>query len=148
MNKRMHFAIRIDAPRTRVWDVMLAPETYKRWTAEFTPGSYYEGSWQAGERIRFLSPDGSGMLAEIAENRPHEYVSIRHIGEIRNGVEDTTSESVRKWAPAFENYTLSDAGSSTDVRVDMNVTPEYEEYMGRTWPAALNRLKELCEAPS
>jgi uncharacterized protein YndB with AHSA1/START domain len=148
MNKKMHFSIRIDAPRKKVWNVMLSPETYKQWTAAFMPGSYYEGSWDAGERIVFGSPDGNGMLAEIAENRPHEYVSIKHVGELRNGVEDTTSESVRRWAPAFENYTFSDAGSSTDVRVEMDVTPEYEEYMARTWPVALARLKEICEGGS
>jgi uncharacterized protein YndB with AHSA1/START domain len=144
--ERMQFSARIDAPRKNVWDAMLAPDTYKQWTAEFMAGSYYEGSWDAGERIRFLSPDGGGMLAQIAENRPYEYVSIKHIGEIKDGVEDTTSETVRTWAPAFENYTFTDAGSGTDVHVEMDVMPEYEEYMGKAWPRALARLKEICEA--
>jgi hypothetical protein len=28
----------------------------------------------------------------------------------------------------------------------MDVTPAFEEYMGKTWPLALARLKALCES--
>jgi hypothetical protein len=34
------------------------------------------------------------MVAVIAEHRPQEFLSIEHLGEIRNGVEDTASEAV------------------------------------------------------
>ena len=52
---------------------------------------------------------------------------------------------VRSWAPAYENYTLSDAGDATELAVDNDVTPEFEEYMTKVWPKALARLKQLCE---
>jgi ADP-ribosylglycohydrolase len=39
-------------------------------TCPFMEGSYFEESWNAGERIRFLAPDGTGMTSVIAENRP------------------------------------------------------------------------------
>ena len=147
--KKLHYDATIAAPRALVWDTMLAPDTYQQWTAEFMPGSYYEGSWDEGSRIRFLAPDGTGMISVIATNRPHEFVSIKHLGEIKNGVEDTESDAVRAWAPAFENYTLSDAGSGTRVDVDMDVAGgEFEEFMAQTWPRALARLKALCESRS
>lgn len=101
--KTLHFTTLIHASREAVWNVMFAPETYKIWTAEFSEGSYFEGSWAKGERIRFLSPDGCGMTSVIAENRPHEFLSIRHLGIIKDGVEDTESEEARSWAPAYEN---------------------------------------------
>lgn len=142
----LHFDILIDAPRHVVWDTMLADRTFREWTAEFTSGSHYEGSWEEGATIRFLDPEGSGMVAEIAENRPNEYVSIRHLGFIENGVDDTASDAVRKWAPAYENYTLSDAGAATRVEVDVDATPEFEEMMRDSWPRALDRLKEVTEA--
>lgn len=144
--KKLRFSTIIHAGRETVWEVMLTPATYEMWTAEFAEGSRFEGSWAEGERIRFLGPDGSGMSAVIAENRPHEYLSIKHVGVIKHGVEDTTSDEVRAWAPAFENYTLANAGGATELTVDMDVTPDFEEYMQKTWPRALSRLKALCEA--
>lgn len=146
--KTLHFATTIHARPETVWEIMLAPATYRLWTSEFAEGSYFEGSWAKGERIRFMGPDGSGMTAVIAENRPHEFLSIKHLGMIKDGIEDTDSEAVRRWAPAFENYSFSKAGPTTELRVDMDVTPEFEEYMTKTWPKALSRLKALCEAPS
>jgi uncharacterized protein YndB with AHSA1/START domain len=145
MNK-VRFETVIEAPAEKVWNTMLAPDTYRQWTAEFDPGSYYEGSWQTGDRIRFLSSSGDGMSAVIAENRPHEFLSIKHVGLVKDGVEDTDSAEVRKWAPAFENYSLTQSESRTRLRVDMDVTAEFEEFMQRTWPKALARLKAICES--
>ena len=144
--KTLHFTATIQAKRDVVWRVMLEPATYELWTAEFAEGSYYEGSWAEGERIRFLAPDGSGITSVIAQNRPHEFLSIKHLGYIKGGVEDTDSEAVRGWAPAFENYSLSDTGSATELRVDLDVTPDFEQYMAESWPRALAKLKSICEA--
>jgi uncharacterized protein YndB with AHSA1/START domain len=143
--KTLHFSIDIRASRQTVWDTMLGRESYRLWTAEFAEGSYYEGSWEQGARVRFLVPSGHGMVAVIAEHRPQEFLSIKHLGYVRDGVEDTDSEMVRSWAPAFENYSLSYAGLSTHLAIDIDVTPEFEEYMTTVWPKALARLKRLCE---
>lgn len=146
--KKLHFETVIDAPRQDVWDAMLEPETYRQWTSAFMEGGYYEGSWEEGSSIRFLGPDGSGMSSVIAENRPNEFISIRHIGIIKDGVEDTESEEARKWAPAYENYTLSQVGQSTKVEIDMDITPEYERIMTETWPRALEKLRQISEEPA
>jgi uncharacterized protein YndB with AHSA1/START domain len=143
--KTLHFAIVIHASRGTVWDTLFAPDTYRLWTVEFAEGSFFEGSWDQGTRMRFLVPSGHGMVSIIAENRPQEFLSIRHIGYVKDGVEDTESEMVRNLAPAFENYSLSYAGLSTHLQVDIDVTPEFEEYMTTVWPKALARLKQLCE---
>jgi uncharacterized protein YndB with AHSA1/START domain len=45
MKETLHFEIEIYAPVKKVWDIMLTPETYKKWTSAFDPSSYYEGSW-------------------------------------------------------------------------------------------------------
>ena len=127
---------------------MIDPESYKEWTAAFTYGSYYEGSWQEGNRIKFLSPSGDGVIAEIAENRPNEFVSIRHLGFIAQGVEDTESEAVRAWAPAYENYTFTPTPNGTRLVVDQDVTEKSESYMAEAWPKALAKLKALCEHES
>ncbi|MGS5085243.1 SRPBCC domain-containing protein [Hydrogenophaga sp. A37] len=141
----LHFDILIHAPREHVWRTMLFSPTYERWTAIFCEGSSYEGSWDAGSTIRFCAPNGDGMVSVIDAHRPAEFVSIRHIGMIHNGVEDTTSEAVRAWTPCFENYTFSDEAGGTRVRVDVDVFGTYEDWMAQTWPNALQSLKTLCE---
>lgn len=148
MKQTLEFTIDIQAPRAAVWDAMLGPETYKAWTAPFCEGSYYEGSWEQGRKIRFLTPSGEGMVAEIAENRRHEFVSIRHLGEITpGGAEDVSSDKVRSWAPAYENYRFEDLpGGATRVRVTVDSLPDYLEFMQLTFPKALQELKLICEA--
>lgn len=147
MKKTLRFSAVIQAPPERVWERMLAPESYREWTAAFMEGSYYEGSWEPGQRIRFLSPMGGGMAAEIAENRRGAFVSIRHLGEVRpDGTEDLDSPAVRAWAPAYENYRFVARGDgATEVQVEMDSLPSYEAFMLEAWPKALARLKAVCE---
>ena len=142
----LHFTETINAPREKVWDALIDAASFKAWTAPFAEGSYFEGSWNQGDRIRFLAPDGGGMSSVIAESRPHEFISIKHLGEVKNGVDDFDSDSVRRWAPAFENYTLKDVGGATVIDVDIDVTPDFEQFMKDTWPIALDKLKSLSEA--
>lgn len=143
--KNLSFEIAIQAPRTVAWSTMLGESTYRQWTAAFCEGSHYRGSWDQGATIHFLSPTGDGMIAVIAKNEPLEFISIRHVGMIENGVEDTTSEKVRSWTPAYENYYFSDLADGCLVRVTLDTAPDYEQYMLDTYPKALAILKQLCE---
>ncbi len=144
--KRIRFTASINAPAAVVWRHVTDPESYRHWTSAFAEGSHFEGSWEQGARIRFLAPSGDGMVAEIAESRPSEFVSIRHLGMISNGVEDITSEAVRAWAPAYENYTFLAQPDGTTMVVDQDVAAEWEEYMNEAWPKALEKLKNLSES--
>jgi uncharacterized protein YndB with AHSA1/START domain len=138
--KKLHYTIIIDAPRELVWDTMLAPDTYRQWTAAFCEGSYYEGSWEKGSTIRFLSPSGEGMRAEIAENRPLEHISILHKAAITPEGEVEFPES------AFENYTFRDSGQGTELQVDMDIDEKHEAMFAGLWPRSLALLKALCES--
>ncbi len=147
---KLHTSILINAPKEKVWEIMLGPESYKEWTAAFNPGSRYEGSWDQGATIRFIGPDPEtgeegGMLSRIAENRPYEYLSIEHLGIIKKGVEDTTSEEARKWVPAHENYTFVDKDGATELQIDQDLNEEYIESFKKMWDLALQKLKEMCE---
>jgi hypothetical protein len=86
------------------------------------------------------------MVSEIAEHRVNEFTSIRHLGHVAHGVEDTQSEAIRAWAPAYENCSfLPTAALGTRLVVDQDVTLEFEPYIAQAWPRALQRLKQLCE---
>ncbi len=130
---------------------MLTQETYREWTSAFEPTSCYEGTWDKGSKMLFISSSsGSGMVSEIAENILHKFISVKHLGEIHGGVEDTTSEAVKKWAPAYENYTFTEKESGTLLGIDMELasSPESKamvEMFEGLWPKALLILKEICE---
>lgn len=144
--QRLNFSVHIAAPVARVWSTMLELDTYRDWTSAFTEGSTYEGSWEPGARIRFLSPSGDGMVAEIAENRRHALVSVRHLGVIANGIEDTTSEAVKAWTPAYENYRFTPEAGGTRLDIEQDTSADWADAMNGMWPLALARLKALCEA--
>jgi hypothetical protein len=146
---KLHFEIAINAPRQKVWNTMLDDASYREWTDVFAPGSYYVGDWGKGSKILFLAPgkEGgmSGMVSKIKENRPYEYLSIEHVGVVQDGKEDTTSESVKGWAGAHENYTFKEVNGVTQVLVDLDSVDEYKEMFQNMWPKALQKLKELAE---
>ncbi len=148
---KLQFVTKINAPKEKVWHTMLDDATYREWTAAFCEGSYYKGSWNVGSKILFLGPqkDGvdEGMVSRIESNRPYEFISIEHLGEMHNGVEDTTSEKVKKWAGAHENYTFNEKDGVTTVVVDldMNLDEVYTDMFKDMWPKALLTLKALAE---
>jgi hypothetical protein len=148
--QKLHFSIKINAPKEKVWHAMLDDKPYREWTAAFNPGSYYKGDWSKGSKILFLGPDPKtgeegGMVSRIAENKLYEYISIEHLGIVQNGKEDTTSEAAKKWAPAFENYTLKEKDGKTEVLIDVDVEDEHAEMFNKMWPEALQKLREIAE---
>ncbi len=146
---KLNFSILIDAPISKVWDTMLEDKTYRIWTEEFAAGSHYVGNWNQGSKILFLGPteDGklAGMVSRIKENKLHKYISIEHLGEAYDGVEDTTSDRVKVWAGALENYTFVNKDGKTELVVDLDINEEFKEMFEGMWPKALQKLKSLCE---
>lgn len=146
---KLNFSVVINATISKVWDTMLEDKTYRIWTEEFAPGSHYAGNWNKGSKILFLGPteDGklAGMVSRIKENELHKYISIEHLGEVYDGIEDTTSERVKVWAGALENYTFIDKNGKTELIVDMDINEEFKEMFEDMWPKALRKLKSLCE---
>lgn len=143
--KKMEYDIEINATPETVWNIIIGKETYPEWTAVFCEGSAVETDWKKGSKALFLDSNGSGMVAEIEENIPHEFLSIKHLGEISNGVEDTMSDKVKEWAGAHENYTLKAVDGKTLWKVEIDVTTDFIDYMNEAWPKAQKRVKEMAE---
>lgn len=150
---KINESIQINATAKKVWNAVTDKDNYKVWTEPFSPGSYFEGNWEEGSKILFLAPDSesglnSGLVSVIVENRPFTFISIKHIGEVNKGVEDTTSEQVQAWAPFFENYIFEEKNGVTTFTVDMETTDEYHSQMLSMWQSALLKLKEVAESGS
>ena len=146
---KVHYEILIDAPVEKVYQTMLDPKGFEEWTAEFNPTSYYEGSWEKGATIRFISTDENGnragMVSRIKENTPNEFVSIEHLGIINGDREIFDDPEMEGWTGALENYTFSEQAGKTLLSIDADSTANFKAYFEETWPKALNKLKRMCE---
>jgi activator of Hsp90 ATPase-like protein len=142
---RLTFTTTINAPKEVVWRTMLDDQTYREWTSTFQEGSYVITDWKPGSKALFLAPDGNGMVSRIAEHRPNEFLSLEHVGIVKDGVEDTTSDEVKQWAGAHENYTAREDAGQVTLTVDMDSIDEHKKYFEDTWPKALASLKALSE---
>ena len=145
MNKEK-FTIDINASKSKVWKTLWDDETYRKWTSAFAEGSSAETDWKEGSTVRFHDGKGNGMISRIEKNIPLEQMSIKHLGEIKDGVEDTTSEAVSTWSGAMEEYRLTEKNGVTTVKVEMDMNEQWKEFFNEVWPKALAKLKELAEA--
>ena len=149
--EKQEFRITIDAPKEKVWQTLWDKTTYSKWTAPFIENTSHEAStvktdnWKKGSKVLFTDGSGNGMVSMVNENIPNKYMSFKHLGEVKDGVEDTTSEKVKEWAGTTENYTLNETAGKTEVVVDMNFNEEFAAMFKDIWPKALKTLKELAE---
>jgi hypothetical protein len=147
--RKMHFEISIRASPEEVWNAVVDDKNFREWSSPFHEGSYFEGGWEKGNTIRFLAlnekGEKEGMVSEIAESRKYSFISIKHLGNILGGIEDTTSDTVGKWAPAYENYTLTQLGEITKFEVDIDAEDNFFEMFNEVWAKALEKLKVIAE---
>ena len=151
--KKLNLEILISATQEQVWDAIVNDTKYRKWTAVFSEGSFFEGGWNKGDTIRFIglneAGEKEGMISEIAESNYPEFISVRHLGYIIKGVEDTTSDAVKKWAPSYENYTLVKIDENqTEFKLSMDVIDEFYDMFLDQWPRAMAKLKEIAESNS
>ncbi len=143
--EKLHFNISIAAPREKVWDVLWTDETYRAWTSVFSEGSRAETDWQKGSKVFFTDGSGSGMVSRIDDLVLHELMSFQHLGELKDGVEDTTSERVQQWAGGREIYILKTVDGQTELTVELDLVEEFKEMFAGLFPKALDIVKELSE---
>ena len=143
--EKIRFTTIINAPREKVWSVLWTDESYRAWTAVFSAGSQAITDWKKGSKVLFTDGKGSGMVSRIDDLVPNEFMSFQHLGELKDGVEDTTSERVQQWAGGRENYTLKSIGDTTELITELDMVAEFKDYFMNTFPKALAKVKELSE---
>jgi uncharacterized protein YndB with AHSA1/START domain len=145
----MHFETSINASANKVFKTMIDEKTYREWTKEFNPTSYFKGTWQKGSKIVFLGTDSKGnqggMVSKIKEIIPDRFISIENLGIIQNGIEIMCGPEVDSWAGSLENYTFIAVNDKTIISIDIDSNQEFRSYFEETWPKALEKLKAICE---
>lgn len=145
----VNYSIEINAKAEKVYRLMIEKPSYERWTAAFCPNSSYEGSWNKGQKIVFTAPNTEGklegMVSEIAENIPNQFISICHKGMLKDGIEILEGPKIEEWANALENYSFVEKEGITKVEITIDITEEYKNHFDTMWVNALEKLKEICE---
>jgi hypothetical protein len=134
-------------PRAKkVWEILWNDDTYRQWTKAFSDTSYAKSDWKEGSKILFLDGEGSGMYSTIAKKVPNEFMSFKHIGEIKNNIEQPLTSESASWSGSTENYTLKENNGTTRLSVDIGMVDEHKAAFEKMFPEALNNVKQLAEA--
>jgi L-rhamnose mutarotase len=143
------YSITVNAPKDKVYRTMIEKESYQQWTKAFNETSTYEGTWETNSKMYFIgyNKEGKreGMVAEIAEHIPNEFISIRHKGIVDGAIEITEGPAVENWANALEKYTFTENAGITTIVVSLDMAEEYQNMFDTMWEKALQLLKEICE---
>lgn len=143
--EKQTFEVAIDAPREKVWNILWDNATYPLWTASFSEGSHAETDWKKGSKVLFVDDKNQGMVSTVVENIPYEFMSFKHLGEVKDGVETYFPTGVNGFGESLENYTLKTVNGKTSLVIEMDVPDEYKDYFQNTWPKALDAVKTLSE---
>ncbi|HSN62169.1 MAG TPA: SRPBCC domain-containing protein, partial [Ferruginibacter sp.] len=144
--KKINFSISINASKEKVWNALWDNENYKKWTAAFSEGSHAVTDWNEGSKILFLDGKGCGMYSTIAKKVPLEIMSFRHIGEVKDGVEQPLGERTKAWSSGLETYLLKEVEGATDLQVELDVPEDFMDYFEMTFPVAMENAKKLAES--
>jgi hypothetical protein len=142
--ERKQFNVSINAPKEKVWNTLWDDATYREWTSVFSEGSHAKTDWKKGSKVLFLDNKNSGMVSRIADVKENEFMSFEHLGEMRDGVE-VTDKAKHDWSGALENYTLKARDGKTDLIVDMDISSDFADYFEKTFPLALDKVKQVAE---
>lgn len=138
--KKLELSVKINASKEKVWQTLWNDATYRQWTSVFAPNSQAVSDWKQGSKIKFVDNTGDGMHSIIETNVPFEQMSFKHLGEIKNGIETPIY-----WEGAMENYFLKESNGVTELKMEMDITEEFETYFVETFPKALDLIKQISE---
>lgn len=143
--KTLDFKIKINAPKEKIWSVLWDDETYGKWTAAFCEGSFAVSDWKEGSEIQFLSPTGDGMNSVIDKKIANEYISFKHLGEIKNFQVMPVDTATQEWTGAMETYRLTEDRGTTVLEAKIDTVDKYVDYFKTTFPSGLEIVKKLSE---
>ncbi len=87
-----------------------------------------------------------GTAAKLEKVQEPALILARHVAVIQpDGKLDTTSKEAQGWIGSTEQYDFNDKNGKTELVVTIHTSPEWESMFTDGWPAALDKLKEICE---
>jgi uncharacterized protein YndB with AHSA1/START domain len=133
----------INAPKEKVWNVLLEDEYNRIWMAEFMEGSHAKTDWIEGHKVRFLDNDNNGLVGRIITKRPYDAIEMEYDGEVKNGEDDFDSEMAQAMKGSRENYYLSEKNGVTTLKIESDMGDDWYDMMSASWDKALEKIEEL-----
>lgn len=143
--EKLTYEIEINATKDKVWNIMWDKKSYSDWTEPFCAGAFYEGEMKQGNRIHFLAPSYEGMYSDVQFCKENEVMIFKHIGMLKDKIELPLDAESEKWTGCFETYKLSTINNKTILKVEVDVVADYKTYMQKSFPLAIQKLKEMAE---
>lgn len=133
----------INAPKEKVWNVLLEDEYNRIWMAEFMEGSHAKTDWIVGHKVRFLDNDNNGLVGRILTKQPYDVIEMEYDGEVKNGEDDFDSEMAQQMKGSRENYYLSESNGVTTLKIEVDMGDDWIDMMSAAWDKALDKIEEL-----
>ncbi len=137
--------VAVNAPKEKVWDVLLQDNFNRIWFAAFSDGTYADTDWQLGSKVKFIDNSSSGLVGKVVVNRPYEVISVEYTGLVEAGNEDYESQVAKEMKGSRETYRLIEKEGVTTLAIESDMSEEYFDMMSAAWDNALEKIKELAE---
>ncbi len=145
MINRLEFSIDIKAEKTTIWNALWNQSSYREWASVFFEGSYaVTDNWKEGSKVHFLAPHQSGIYSIIEKHIPNNIIQFKHIGNVVGGKEQPIDDETKNWSGTTEIYKLTEEKDHNTLVVEIDVLNEHLEFMTKTFPKALEKLKNNC----
>ncbi len=145
MINRVQFSIEIKADKVDIWKTLWDDNSYRDWAGVFFEGSYLTSdNWVEKSKVLFLGPDENGIYSIIETHIPNKTISFKHIGNVVNGEEQPIDAQTEKWSGCTETYSLSEGKNSIKLTVEIDILDEHLDFMNKSFPKALEKIKENC----
>ncbi|UKB82152.1 SRPBCC domain-containing protein [Chryseobacterium sp. MEBOG06] len=138
--EELSYEIEINAEPEKVWSVLWGDITYRQWTTAFSEGSFYEGTLEENNIIKFLDTKQNGMYSRVEKVIANEEIKFLHLGEIYEGI-----EVPQNWGDATETFFLEENEEGTLLKVKIMSSEEFKDFFEEKYPKALMIIKHLCE---
>ncbi|HSD15485.1 MAG TPA: hypothetical protein VLB74_12615 [Flavobacterium sp.] len=143
--KKIKFTVVIGASKEKVWNVLWNDDTYQKWTSVFSEGSKAVSDWKEGSKIHFLDANNNGMFSMIDKRVENEIMNFKHIGNVKDGVEQPLDAATEIWSGSMENYALSETDGITTLKTEMDIIEDYQDFFNEKFPLALDLVKKMAE---
>jgi len=139
-------SIEIDAPVSKVWDVLTDSGYTAEWASEFSGGSpfHIESDWKLNGSVSWKGLDGKTIVeGNVTALEPGKLLRFT-VFDVRNERPPVTEED-------GITYQFSEKDGKTTLHVlqgDFSAMPEGEKYRNMSaeiWERVLPRVKELAE---
>jgi uncharacterized protein YndB with AHSA1/START domain len=142
-------SIEINAPASKVWNVLTNTGYTAEWASEFSGGSPFqiESDWKFNSPVSWKGPDGKVIVeGTVTGLEPRKFLRFT-VFDVRSQRPSVTEED-------GITYQLSEEDGKTKLHVlqgDFSAMPEGEKYRdmsAETWDRVLPKVKKLAEMRS